>query len=384
MTPTASYAGVYDFRVKARQSGGGGKKVARIYWKLVELNSVGSTYSAVTIDTSGVSSLLTGTAGTYNIPIVLSSDYTITANSRIAGVLYVDVSGTGGDPSVQVYVEGNTSTGWYLPGNISYFNETFVPYTGATTAIDLGSQTLTTTGNLTAGNVITAGSVDGRDVSVDGARLDKIKNYYITESSINVECDGYTTVNNSPDGHVILGVVGAKASVVSTVTIFNNSGSAQLVQGKILYNSVQVSTEESVTIADGDFGQLALVGHIPTVINNEKVLEIQIDGAADVFAKTCMVDITTGYQYAAASPVGGISGFSTTLNSITVTGDVTGTLTTDCTFDVVSDGDGCYTDTYTVDTISYNSTTGLTTIVVDEDMSGIVCTDTTGTWTLDG
>jgi len=50
----------------------------------------------------------------------------------------------------------------------------------------------------------------------------------------------------------------------------------------------------------------------------------------------------------------------------------------------VSIGDGCYTDTYTVESISYNSTTGLTTIVVDEDMSGIECTDTTGTWTLDG
>lgn len=59
-------------------------------------------------------------------------------------------------------------------------------------AFDWNAQNLTNIGNITAANVITAGNVDGRDVSVDGAKLDLIEALADVTDAVNVDGAGAT------------------------------------------------------------------------------------------------------------------------------------------------------------------------------------------------
>jgi hypothetical protein len=62
--------------------------------------------------------------------------------------------------------------------------------TDSSGAISFGNENLTTTGNFTAANIITAGNVDGRDVSTDGTKLDGIEAAADVTDATNVTAAG--------------------------------------------------------------------------------------------------------------------------------------------------------------------------------------------------
>jgi len=145
--PTKLLKGVYNWYLTAEKTTG--TQELRIYWKLVERKS---DDSETVIATSSNSNIITD-KGDYIVPLQLSSDYLPDSGSRIVGKLYADISGGGNAPTVRVYYQGSTSSRWEIPANSEIFKNIFVPYDGAVKDVDLGSYGLTTTGDITAGNL---------------------------------------------------------------------------------------------------------------------------------------------------------------------------------------------------------------------------------------
>ncbi len=145
--PAKLLKGVYNWYVTLEKTTG--TKELRVYWKLVERKS---DNSETVIATSSNSNLISS-KGSYLVPLQLDDDYLPDSGSRIVGKLYADVSGGGSAPTVRLYYQGNTSSRWEIPANSEIFKSIFVPYDGAVKDVDLGSYDLTTTGDITAGNL---------------------------------------------------------------------------------------------------------------------------------------------------------------------------------------------------------------------------------------
>jgi len=131
--PTKLLKGVYNWYITVEKTTG--TKDLRVYWKLIERKT----------DTSET------IVATSSDPLQLSNDYLPDSGSRIVGKLYVDVSGTGSDPTIRVYYQGTTSSRWEIPANTEIFQNIFIPYEGAEKDVDLGSKALVTTGNVAVG-----------------------------------------------------------------------------------------------------------------------------------------------------------------------------------------------------------------------------------------
>lgn len=106
---------------------------------------------------SGVESLL----GTSNYTTALSSAttlhtcgvfieaYSANTTDRVVTKVYAHTSGVGSNPNITINLASNTFTRVEIPA-ITTDTSNFVPYTGATSNINLGTHSLTTTGNITA------------------------------------------------------------------------------------------------------------------------------------------------------------------------------------------------------------------------------------------
>ena len=145
--PQKLLKGVYDWFIALEKTVG--KQSLRVYWELYERKS---DNSEVLIAISSLSNEIDGRS-TYIVPLQLNEDYLPDANSRIVGKLYASISGGGNAPTIRIYYQGNTSSRWEIPANTEIFKNIFVPYTGAVQDVDLGSYDLTTTGDITAGNL---------------------------------------------------------------------------------------------------------------------------------------------------------------------------------------------------------------------------------------
>ena len=138
--PSKLISGVYDWIIFAQQTGGTGKKELRLYWTLVERKA---DNSETVIATSSNSNLIGNSKAQYRIFLSLSSDYEIASDSYVVGKIYADVSGSGGDPSITLYYEGDSDSHWQIPTNTEVLEDTFVPYSGAKSDVDLGAHDLT-------------------------------------------------------------------------------------------------------------------------------------------------------------------------------------------------------------------------------------------------
>ena len=145
--PAKLIAGVYNWHMIVAKTSG--TKTLRLYWTLVERKA---DNSEVVIATSANSNTITSKAS-YEVPLVLSADYQPDIDSRIVGKIYANVSGSGNNPEVTIYYEGTSTSHWEIPTNTEILQNMFIPYTGATADVNLGSHNITTTGTLGAGAI---------------------------------------------------------------------------------------------------------------------------------------------------------------------------------------------------------------------------------------
>lgn len=110
-TPTKLLAGHYDFHVYAKVNG---QPQTALYWELVEITSEGVE---TVIGTSGNSNLLTATKSELEMLMVLTSDYTPTAGSKILGKVKAKLLSSGLAPDITLYVQGTSQAHWELPVN---------------------------------------------------------------------------------------------------------------------------------------------------------------------------------------------------------------------------------------------------------------------------
>ncbi len=147
-TPTILPLGIYNLSIYAEKTGG--NKDIQLYWQLVERKS---DNSETVLATSSYSDIIGTSSQQYIIPLILDSDHIPASGSRIVGKIYAYVTGTGNDPSLTIYYENDSMTRWSMPTTTEVLANQYVPYSGANQDVDLGSQNLTTTGNITAGNL---------------------------------------------------------------------------------------------------------------------------------------------------------------------------------------------------------------------------------------
>jgi len=135
--PDKLIAGVYNWRIYAAKTSG--HKTLRFYWKLIER---ASDDTETVIGTSIVSNEVVSGKNSYIIPLTLSSDHEIADGSYVVGKIYADVSGSGTDPDVTLYYEGDSDSHWEIPVNTEILDNTYVKKSGDTITGDLDVQGL--------------------------------------------------------------------------------------------------------------------------------------------------------------------------------------------------------------------------------------------------
>ena len=150
--PSLSYipAGQYEFHVHAAQTAG--TEVANLYAQFWDVSSTGTDVAEIgqSEDTS-VDGGLTGTEEEFELFFTDGNTYTMASTTdRVVARVYACVTGGGSAPTVAVYVGDEADSHISLPSN-TVDATSFVPYTGATQALNLGTNNFTTTGALAAG-----------------------------------------------------------------------------------------------------------------------------------------------------------------------------------------------------------------------------------------
>ena len=131
--PPRLVAGVYNWVIYAQQTGGTGKKTARVYWNLIERESDGNE---IIIATSANSNVLGTAKARYDLILNLPNDYEIANDSYVLGRVYADVSGTtGGDPSITLFYRGVSPSRWEIPTNTEVLDTLYQPLDSDLTAI---------------------------------------------------------------------------------------------------------------------------------------------------------------------------------------------------------------------------------------------------------
>ncbi len=131
--------GVYAIHIHARVTSGSAKDTA-LYFKLWKIDSSGANH--VLIGTSEDSNTLTDSFVGSVIHLELD-DTLIELTDRLILQAYVDISGSGSTPTVELQIEGDSGT--RIEINVPGVNiATFVPYSGAVNSVDLGKYNITT------------------------------------------------------------------------------------------------------------------------------------------------------------------------------------------------------------------------------------------------
>jgi hypothetical protein len=156
--------GVYQLNLHASQTAG--SKVSAVYAELWETTSAGVDIAL--IGTSGFSQTLTGSAADDYVTFSLAAPYTMaSSSSRIDTRIRASVTGGGSAPTIALWYGGATDSRTQLPSN-QVDASNFIPYTGATANIDLGSHTITSPsflGNATSATNQSGGTVAATTIS---------------------------------------------------------------------------------------------------------------------------------------------------------------------------------------------------------------------------
>jgi len=144
--------GVIGIRVRAKKGTSGG---AKIYAQAFS-RTTGGTETQIGTD-SAFSGALTTTEDLYILNVFIGSDLNLNITDRIVLKILVEV--TSSTPNVTISYDGSTNSRFELPiGAIDSSN--FVPYTGATTDVDLGAHNILANKHAAFGNDALIDGVD--------------------------------------------------------------------------------------------------------------------------------------------------------------------------------------------------------------------------------
>ena len=161
-------------------------------------------------------------------------------------------TGIASQQSIKAYVDGITTTNVTATGALDGGS-----ITSGFGNIDNGTSTITTTGDITAGNFVTSGNVDGRDVSVDGTKLDGIEASATadqTNAEIRTAVEAATDSNVFTDAdHTKLNAIEASADVTDATNV---TAAGALMDSEVT-NLAQVKAFSAADYATAAQGTLA-------------------------------------------------------------------------------------------------------------------------------
>jgi hypothetical protein len=105
-----------------------GYRTCQIFWRFYERLA---DNSEVLIAESNIDKIVT-TKAKQHCYCALSSDYTLTAGSRLVGKVYVRTTGSGSATVVRLYYQGDEDSHWQIPVNQEYLEDNFVQKSGDT------------------------------------------------------------------------------------------------------------------------------------------------------------------------------------------------------------------------------------------------------------
>lgn len=161
-------AGSFEFHIHVAQTAG--TKNTVLYAEIWEASATGVDIGK--IGTTEVSSAL-GTKSESRLFFSIANVYPIAATSRVKTKVFTTVSGGGSAPTVVLYYGSTSDSHTSLPSN-TVDATNFVPYTGATTNIDLNSKNFVTTGTIGGGaitgtSLIKSGGTSAQFLKADGS-----------------------------------------------------------------------------------------------------------------------------------------------------------------------------------------------------------------------
>ena len=131
-------AGVYEVNMHAAQTAG--SKVTQLYAEIWEVSSIGVDIAKIA--TTGMTAILSGSTTDLFASIYLDTHYTLASTaSRIDIRIIASCPGSGSAPTVTLSLGGSADSRVQLP-SIVVDATSFVPYTGATTNLALGANTV--------------------------------------------------------------------------------------------------------------------------------------------------------------------------------------------------------------------------------------------------
>ena len=140
-------AGQFEFHIHAAKAGG--TKSAAIYCEFWECSATGVDIGK--IGTSETSATIAGSETEYRLYFVTANTYTMGSSaSRIVARIKATVTGAGTAPTVALYIGDEADSHIALPSQ-TIDASTFIPYTGATQDVNLGTHSLTA-GNVSGNN----------------------------------------------------------------------------------------------------------------------------------------------------------------------------------------------------------------------------------------
>lgn len=151
-----------------------GTKPTKIYWTLVRRET--DTTETV-IGTSDITDYLTATADPYYISLHLTDDVDVNVDDRLVVKFYANVEATGSDVDVTLYAEGDHASRLTVPVTTEIISNLYLRRDGSNSI----------TGNVSVDALVT---IDGRDLSVDGTKLDGIEPLADVTDATNVAAAG--------------------------------------------------------------------------------------------------------------------------------------------------------------------------------------------------
>jgi hypothetical protein len=151
-----------------------GTKPTKIYWTLVRRET--DTTETV-IGTSDTTDYLTASDDPYYIALHLTDDVDVNVDDRLVVKFYANVESTGSDVDVTLYAEGEHASRLTTPVTTEIISNLYLRRDGSNSV----------TGNISVDALIT---IDGRDISVDGTKLDTIETNADVTDAANVAAAG--------------------------------------------------------------------------------------------------------------------------------------------------------------------------------------------------
>ena len=176
---TRATIGVYAFHIHAAVTAG--NKPTKIFFEMYKRASGGAE---VLLATSELSDYITDATGV-DIHATLAAEVALLTTDRLVFKFFAEVGVTGSAVTVVLYVEGATSSFVSMPTTTEILSSTFLRQDGTRELV----------GNMS----VSAGmTIDGRDISVDGATLDDIAlDYSLNNALIN---GGFDFFQRTPPG----------------------------------------------------------------------------------------------------------------------------------------------------------------------------------------